>query len=98
MNKNKLEMVSDDDESGNISMEDIDELQTDERNAPHTVTQNHKYVSTKQTKHMRESQKTFFNYTNQFLAFNDKSLDRDCENNKFLTSENKKCITDQLSD
>jgi len=26
MNKNKLEMVSDDDESGNISMEDIDEL------------------------------------------------------------------------
>lgn len=47
---------------------------------------------------MRESQKTFFNYTNQFLAYNDKSLDRDCENNKFLTSENKKCITDQLSD
>jgi hypothetical protein len=40
LNKNKLDIVSDDDESGNISMEDIDELQTDERNAPHTVTQN----------------------------------------------------------
>ena len=36
--KGKLKIIDDDDESGNISFEDIDELHTDERNVPHNIT------------------------------------------------------------